>query len=72
MIQTATNPAEAADMVKQYKTPLQIIIPKRANMRNFIATMRAYLLKYNLVVSVSNASTKQMKVIYISQKGSIK
>ena len=72
MIKRATNPAEAADMVKQYPTPLQIIIPKRAKIVYFVANMRAYLAKYKMIALVSNASTRKDQIIYISEKWSNK
>lgn len=59
-------------MVKQYPTPLQIIIPKRAKIINFVATMRAYLAKYKINALVSNASTRKDQIIYISEKGRTK
>jgi hypothetical protein len=58
---------EAARLILAMAKPLEIEIPDEANITNFISSVRYYIRRTKMIVSISDASTKDTKIIYVTE-----
>lgn len=64
----ASNTQESARLIQAFEPPLEIEIPRQANVRQFMSGIRYYASRAKLLVSMADASTNSDNIIYVSDK----
>lgn len=65
----ADNTQEAARLIMAFGVPLEIEIPRQADVWQFIRGVHYYLKLWQTTALISDASTNDSQIIYVYEKG---